>query len=328
MSRRPCFAGRLFDGSHLMSSLLTTLSVVTRRDMNDKRFKSEFKETVENYLTAHNITRAALAERIHISPQLLSEILNLNGTKAITLETKLKLLHFMDNQNNDTECLEKINQAVLKRFASKGMRIEHFQSGLGLGEDGFVPREGADTEPDFAETVSQLLKDGRYQEAQDILAQISKNARTHSTATKATVNREGVTQVVTVKGGKDGRAASWVGTQSLDCNGGILNVDAKGLLEFCRKDVNKSTADRTAKSHKPVELPEVKFKNKTFFNTDGVNVNMEDLGQRHNQSLLADKDLYAANLQRIAERAARLARKQQGKANLDDLRTEYNSRRQ
>jgi hypothetical protein len=86
------------------------------------------------------LKRYELAERMHIRPQLLSEILS--GAKAVSLETKLKALHFMNTQNTDTDLdgVAQIDQAVLKRFAQGGTQIKHFQCGLGLIEsDGWLP---------------------------------------------------------------------------------------------------------------------------------------------------------------------------------------------
>jgi transcriptional regulator with XRE-family HTH domain len=136
--------------------------------MNDKRFSKQFTTQVEDYMATNNLTQRQMAERMGISPQLLSEILN--GTKQITIETKVTLLHFMDNQNtNDSDGLEQINAAVLRKFAAnKHASIKYFQSGLGVSEDGFVPQEGKN-EPDYAGVVAQLVRDGRVKEATELL---------------------------------------------------------------------------------------------------------------------------------------------------------------
>jgi len=122
----------------------------------------------------------------------------------------------MTTQSDDLG-VDQINQAVLKRFAKSSMSIQHFQSALGLTEnDGFVNREGA-TEPEFADNIAQLIKDGRIQEAQDLLAQMTGPKVRHSTAERATVNPYGATRTpVAVVGGQRGARATWVGAQSFD----------------------------------------------------------------------------------------------------------------
>jgi pentatricopeptide repeat protein len=131
---------------------------------------------------------------MHISPQLLSEILS--GAKAVSLETKLKALHFMNTHNTDTDLdgVAQINQAVLKRFAQSGTQIKHFQCGLGLIEsDGWLPGRTAD--PDFAENVAELIKAGRIDEARDLLNQIQKAGNVkHSTVQKTQPNPYGATR--------------------------------------------------------------------------------------------------------------------------------------
>jgi|SRR5271165_1291144 len=62
------------------------------------------------------------------------------------------------------------------------------------------------------------------------------NRQSSDTVSKASPNPYGATRgAVTVKGGQSGQRSTWVDGQSFDRNGGTLNVDAKGLLDFLQE---------------------------------------------------------------------------------------------
>ena len=101
------------------------------------------------------------------------------------------------------------------------------------------------------------------------------------TVEKARPNVNGSTQSpVTVVGGSNGQRASWVGSQAFDTtNGGVLNVNTPGLLEFAKKDVDAVNSERVSKSHKLPESPKVTLKQEMSYNTDKTD--MEHVANRH-----------------------------------------------
>ena len=217
--------------------------------MNDIHFDRAFRNNVETYLREHNLKRYELAERLHISPQLLSEILG--GTKTVSQETKLQTLHSMDTQNTD-DGLDQVNAAVLKRFAQKGMTIKYFQSGLGLSEgDGFVAREGA-SEPDYAEILAQLVRDGRLTEAISLISPIAKGAKvTNSTAPQAHPNPRGVTQDVQHVDTRNGRA-DVKNSQSFSGRKEALHLNSSEVAD-AKKEFQKAHTTLIGDTHNSTE---------------------------------------------------------------------------
>jgi len=154
----------------------------------------------------------ALAELLQVSKQMMSDVLA--NKKSFSAENLIKAKHIlniynsMSTQNTQTDDgLDQVNAAILAKYANgKKARLLNFQSGLGLTEnDGFLPREGA-TEPEFADNIAELIRDGRIKKAQDLLAQMTGPKVRHSSAERAVVNQnDGTTRSpVAVIGGSQG----------------------------------------------------------------------------------------------------------------------------
>lgn len=101
-----------------------------------------------------------------------------------------------------------------------------------------------------------------------------------------------------------------------------MNVDTKGLLEFCEKDVAKSYDNAVAKTHQHTEQ-ELKVNIAPRLNFSRVDI--ENIGNMHNESISADPETYRANLARIEAREERALRLKTGKGNLTDLSAKMNS---
>jgi len=199
--------------------------------MNDTRFETAFRTMVETYLREHDLKRYELAQRMHISPQLLSEILS--GAKTVTLETKLKALHFMNTQNTDTdpEGLSAINASVLARFhASNHSRITHLSS-----TDGWTPREGGNAPVgedtgSIADLLATIANTGNDSDVASKLRDLVRALKRvpSDTVEKAQVNRNGTTRD-TIKITSNGARPVIIDTQSFTKNatgGNVLHLRA------------------------------------------------------------------------------------------------------
>jgi len=283
------------------------------------------------YIDRNELVKADVAKKIGVSPSGLSHLLSRNvnptGEQALAILNLTKGNKSSMNTTNTTdESLDAVNAGVLARYAKNHAQITHFNAIP--GNDGWVPKENVNSaNDDFAELIDALnnLASNDPITLKARLADLLKGYKQVSTDTvpKASPNPNGTTRdVVTVRGGERGQRGTWIDGQKFDRNGGILNVDAPGLLEFARNDVNQLTEDRTAKSHK---LAPKKFKIKGSDTLNFSRVDMEHLVNHHNENLLADKETYSANVRRIDARKAKEIRLANGNGTLEDLSAKFNS---
>lgn len=142
---------------------------------------------------------------------------------------------------------------------------------------------------------------------------------------KATV-QNGPTRAPLVIKSNDGRATIVDGQSFSTSNGNVLKFE-KGskLIEDCKRANKADFQERIRRSHKLPESPSLKMKNGTMMNCS--NVNMEDIGNIHNDSLKmrADPSMEAANRRARAVREEREARLAMGRGTVEDLSAKYNS---
>jgi len=213
-----------------------------------------FSKELDNWRQTHGLTVTALAKLLGCTKQMMSEVLR--NEKSFSAENLIKAKHILNiyNSMNDKtpqtqDDYETQNIALLEKYANgKKARLLHFQSGLGLSSnDGFVNREGA-SQPELADAISQMIKDGLYDKVRELLDQLQGPKVTHSTAEKASVNQGATRTPVAVVGGQNGARATWVSGQSFDSNGGILHF-TKELIEFAKQDVKKMYDEQIKESY-------------------------------------------------------------------------------
>jgi len=153
---------------------------------------------LQNHIDRNELVKADVAKKIGVSPSGLSHLLsrkvNPTGEQALEILNLTKgnksKMNTNNTQTSDTG-LEIINFACAARYRNAGKNIKSFQT---TSNDGWLP--GVTDEPSLAESVAELIRDGRIKEATDLLVQIQKSPRvTPSTAPRASVNRGGSTQL-------------------------------------------------------------------------------------------------------------------------------------
>jgi len=288
-----------------------------------------FSKELENWRKAHGLTVTALGNLLGVTKQMMSDVLS--NQKTFSAENLIKSKHILNifdsmpnnNTPTTTDDYAAQNAAVLAKYATgKHARLLNFQSGLGLSAgDGFVAREPGDELTDIVNAINEISANADPDVVTARLRDLVKgwNRSVNGTVQKAQPNPYGATrEAVRVQGGQGGARATWVDGQSFDRNGGVLNVNAKGLLEFCEKDVNKLTKARIDKTHKPVEQ-KVNLENKTQLNCSRYN--MDAVGQWHTDAIMrsADPQMEAANRRAYAVKTEREARLAKGCGTVEDL---------